>query len=117
MIPQMIMWSPLHLVQSRTSTIKILIRLEVWACTHKTRGFSVKARASEEKAIKSGYVENIGQYKQHVKSVEERIFWTREDHLFHTFHPFCFPCALSLVWKITRLLQICWCERRKKQGL
>jgi len=48
---------------------------------------------------------------------------TREEHLFHTFHPLWFSCALSLVWKIITLIVILpWLvldgvSDQQKQGL
>lgn len=95
--------------------------LKATACTHKTRGLSVKAGAGEEKAVKVMYVDNIGQWKRsvsNVKGVEDfsennsnnknhinmeleehlgsevkRFESTREEHLFHTVQ--CTPVLFS----------------------
>lgn len=101
--------------------LKFSFALKATACTHKTRGFSVKAGAGEEKAVKVTCVENIGQWKRsvrNVKSVEnfseinsnsknhinmeleehlgsevKRFESTHEEHLFHTIQ--CTPVLFS----------------------
>ena len=90
--------------------------------------------AGEEKAVKVVSVENIhvGQWKRSVGNTNsvgdfseiihtaniipvsswKNISTQRSDilhilqHIFHTFHSLCFSCALSLVWKIIKLIVI-----------
>ena len=43
--------------------------------------------------------------KKHFDLEVEHFASTREEHLFQTFYPL-FPCTLSLVWKIIKLIEI-----------